>query len=174
MPRWILGLFLSFLFFLEGAAAQGVLPQAWGSPLVFIPQFAVSGIILLALYNGRYEGLAWGFVFGLLYDIVYGQVIGVHAFSTAVVGYVAGSIPRHIKLGPLVALLVTGLGQAGHLLLTYGWYRLFGITHMAWNEAVFFHVAPSVLFNAAAAFPVYLFMRWLVDRTETRRNRWFH
>ncbi|MDA8354149.1 MAG: rod shape-determining protein MreD [Firmicutes bacterium] len=165
MVVWILTGFLSFLFLLEGTVLQYVAPQAWGSPLVWIPQLVTSGVIILSLYRGRKSGMIFGFCFGLIHDVIYAQALGVYAFSTAAIGYVAGLISRQFFSGPLVALLTTGVCQAVHLLMSYGWFRLFNMTEMPWKMALFYHIIPSVLINMVVAYPVYRGVRWILKRS---------
>ncbi|SFS95958.1 rod shape-determining protein MreD [Marininema halotolerans] len=168
MVFWILIGFLSFLFLLDGTVLQPFLPQAWGSDFVFIPQLMVSGIILLSLHRGRRVGLLYGFFFGLLYDLSYGSTIGVYAFSTAVIGYIAGQISRQFVSGPIMALLTTGMGQAIHLLMVYSWYRLFELTQVGAHDAFMYRMFPSVLFNTVIAFPIYHGIQWIFRRYSPR------
>lgn len=164
MAAWIITGFLSFLFLLEGTVLQDLAPQAWGSPFIWIPQLVTSGIIILSLYQGRKSGLIYGLCFGLIHDVVYGQVIGVYAFSTAAIGYVAGQISRQFTSGPVVALLATGVCQGVHLSMVFGWFRLFNVTQMPWDEATLYHILPSLLINTVVAYPVYRVIRWIVGR----------
>ncbi|EGK14774.1 rod shape-determining protein MreD [Kroppenstedtia eburnea] len=164
MAAWMLTGFLSFLFLLEGTVLQDVAPQAWGSPFIWIPQPVTSGIIILSLIQGRKAGLIYGLCFGLIHDLVFGQVIGVYAFSTAAIGYMAGQISRQFVSGPIVALFATGICQAVHLLMVFGWYRLFNVTQMPWDESIIYHIIPSVLINTVVAYPVYRGIRWIVGR----------
>jgi rod shape-determining protein MreD len=168
MVVWLLIGLLSFLFLLEGTILQFLTPQAWGSAFVWIPQLVVSGVILSALYRGRQTGLTFGFCFGLLYDIVHGQAVGVYAFSTAAIGYITGQISRQFLSGPIVALLATGVGQGVHLFISYAWLRLFDLTRIGWEEAMIYHMLPSVLFNMVIAFPVYHCIRWIHRRYHPR------
>ncbi|PTX59394.1 rod shape-determining protein MreD [Melghirimyces profundicolus] len=173
MAVWLLTGFLSFLFLLEGTVLQELAPQAWGLPVVWIPQLVASGVIILSLYRGRKSGLRFGLCFGLLHDVVYGQAVGIYAFSTAATGYTAGLISRQFFSGPGVALLATGLCQAFHLLLSFGWFRLFNITELPWMEALIFHILPSVLINIVVAYPVYRGVRWMIRRTHPRSVQLF-
>ncbi|PTM58264.1 rod shape-determining protein MreD [Desmospora activa] len=168
MVIWFLIGLLSFLFLLEGTVFQMLVPQAWGSQLVWIPQLVVSGIIILSLYRGRREGLVYGFSFGLLQDLVYGQAIGIYAFSTAAVGYLIGQTSRQFLSGPTVALLATGVGQLFHLLISYAWFRLFDLTRIGWEEAFLYHILPSALLNMVVAFPIYKSIQWIYHRYHPR------
>lgn len=164
MAAWVLIGFLSFLFIMDGTVLQWLVPQAWGSNIVFISRLMVSGIIMLSLFQGRRSGLAYGFCFGLLYDMVYGQAIGVFAFTTACIGYISGLISRQFISGPIIALLATGISQSIHLIMSYGWLRLFDITLIGWLESLVYHIIPSVIFNTVIAFPVYLGIKWILKR----------
>lgn len=164
---FLIGL-LSFLFLLEGTVFQILVPQAWGSHIVWIPQLVVSGIILLSLHRDQQAGLLYGFCFGLLQDLIYGQVVGIYAFSTAAVGYIAGQFSRQMMSGPIVALVATGVGQSFHLLLSYAWFRLFDLTRIGWEEALLYHILPSTLLNMVVAFPIYKIIQWIYRRYHPR------
>jgi rod shape-determining protein MreD len=159
---------LFFLLVLEGTVLQWVLPQAWGSTIVIVPQLVVAGVVILSLFRGERAGLIYGFGFGLLYDVVYGPVLGMHAFTMAAVGYFAGLISRQFAPGAIVSLLTTSLSITVHLVMTYGLFRLFGLTDMDWNQALVYHVAPSVVFNVVAALPVDRVFRWVNQKWDTR------
>ncbi|SDW26150.1 rod shape-determining protein MreD [Marininema mesophilum] len=164
MSTWILIGFLSFLFLLDGTILPPFLPQDWGSDVVLIPQLVVSGIIILSLYRGRRIGLLYGFFFGLFYDLAYGGAVGIYAFSTASIGYIAGQISRQFVSGPIMALLTTGIGQAIHLSMVYGWVRLFQLTQVGINDAFIYRIIPSILFNTLIAFPIYHGIQWIFRR----------
>lgn len=160
--------FLFFLLVLEGTVLQWVLPQAWGSTVVIVPQLVVAGVVILSLFRGERAGLIYGFGFGLLHDVVYGPVLGMHAFTMSAVGYFSGLISRQFAPGAIVSLLTTTLSITVHLIMIFGLYRLFGLTDMNWNQALVYHVAPSVVLNAVAALPVDRVLRWGVRKLETR------
>ncbi|OYD08256.1 rod shape-determining protein MreD [Paludifilum halophilum] len=174
MAAWILVGFLSFLFLLEGTVLQLLAPQTWGSDIVWIPQLAVSGVIIVSLLRDRRLGLIYGFCFGLLHDVVFGDAIGVYAFTTAAVGYFGGLFSRQFVSGPIVALLVTGLNQGVHLTMSYAWFRLFGVTRIGWEDALGLHIVPSILLNTLVAFPVYLGVQWIFKRFHPHSVQMFH
>jgi rod shape-determining protein MreD len=128
----------------------------------------VAGVVILSLFRGERVGMIYGFGFGLLYDVVYGPVLGMHAFTMAAVGYFAGLISRQFAPGAIVSFLTTTLSIAVHLIMTFGLFRLIGLTNMDWNQALVYHIAPSVVLNAVAALPIYRVLRWGARKLETR------
>lgn len=166
--RAVLLVFLFFLLVLEGTVLQWVLPQAWGSTVVIVPQLVVAGVVILSLFRGEWTGLRYGFGFGLLYDVVYGPAVGMHTFTMAAVGYFSGLISRQFTPGSIVSFLITSLSLAVHLIMTFGLFRLFGLTNMDWGQAIVYHIAPSVVFNAVAALPIDRVLRWLVRKMDVR------
>ncbi|WP_164491658.1 rod shape-determining protein MreD [Staphylospora marina] len=152
IPR--LALFLFFVFLLEGSLAVWLLPQTWGSPFVVMPQWVLPGIVAAAEDLDERALMLTGAGFGLLHDIVYGPAIGIHAFCTGAAAWLSAKAAREF---PPVGWL-TGLTAASVLfvwfLMVYGWMVLFGFTAVSFDEALFFHIMPSVLFDAVTGYPV--------------------
>ncbi|MBA4496156.1 rod shape-determining protein MreD [Paenactinomyces guangxiensis] len=165
MKRFFAG-FLFFLFVMEGSVFQLLLPQAWGSSFVIIPQLVVSGIVVLSLYLKEQQAVLFGVGFGFLHDIVYGPALGIFAFSTGLTAWGTVHISRLFPPYPWIAGLIAILAQLSHLLLIYGWYRLFDFTQMPFFPSLFAHILPSVFFNIVWGFPIYQFMSWIYNKNK--------
>jgi rod shape-determining protein MreD len=61
-----------------------------------VPDVPVVLTVLLALRYGAEAGCLTGFALGLAQDAVAGGPLGLHALSKALVGFVAGDLPRWI------------------------------------------------------------------------------
>jgi rod shape-determining protein MreD len=80
------------------AVSGGTLAQS-----TVIPVFGVGGVVLdlpvvlvvlLALHRGPDVGCVTGFALGVAQDVVAGGPLGLQAFSKALVGFLAGELPR--------------------------------------------------------------------------------
>lgn len=84
------------LYFL--AISGGTLVQSTVVPLFgvggVVPDLPVVLVVLLALRRGPEAGCLSGFALGLAQDLVAGGPVGLQALSKAVVGFVAGDLPR--------------------------------------------------------------------------------
>ncbi len=147
--------FLLFLFLIQGSVLQLLLPQAWGSSFVVIPQLVLSGIVMLSMYRDEQEVYLFGFGFGLLHDIIYGPALGISALSTTFTAYVAVLISRYFPPHPGTGGLTNLIVQFIHLIIIYGWLCLFDFTQMSFFPAFSYHIIPSVLFNFVCGIPIY-------------------
>lgn len=159
MRRFFVG-FLFFLFLLQGSVFQLLLPQAWGSPFVVVPQLVLNAIVVLSLYLHERDGLLFGFVFGLLHDLVYGPALGISAFTTALVAYVTALVGKQFPPSLWIAGMTATLAQFSYLFIIYSWYRLFDFTQMPFLPAFTTHIVPSIIFNVSFGYPIY----WWVSR----------
>ncbi|WP_154986116.1 rod shape-determining protein MreD [Laceyella tengchongensis] len=160
--------FLLILFLLEGSVFQLLLPQAWGSTFVVIPQLVVSGIIVISLYLPKRYVLMFAFSFGLLHDIVYGPAWGVTAFTLAAVAYGTYLLANHFPPFVWIVGVAIVVGQCCYTLLVYGWYRLFGFTNMPFLFSFMTHIVPTLVFNAISAYPIFRFIHYVYMK---KRNR---
>lgn len=84
-----------------------------------VPDVPVVLTVLLALRYGAEAGCLTGFALGLAQDAVAGGPLGLHAVSKALVGFVAGDLPRWILVTrpivpvglAIVATVVDGLSR---------------------------------------------------------------
>ncbi len=155
MPRVWLTLTLLLLFLLEGTVLQLLTPSAWGLSWMTEPRFALVGVILIALFLGRREGLVYGMCFGFLQDVLFGKVIGFHTLSMMAAGYFAGLIFLLFHRSVAVVVATTVLVLFGHEWLLYSLYRLFSAAPVDVQWIVAKRILPSVGLNLAFALLVY-------------------
>jgi rod shape-determining protein MreD len=147
---------------------QWLLPQAWGSTFVIVPQLVVSGIIAISLYLPKRYVLSFSFIFGLLHDMVYGPALGISAVTLPLVAYGTYLVSRYIPPFQWVAGVVTAWGQLIYLTMIYGWYRLFDFTQMPFFPSFWNHIIPSTLFNVLLGYPIFKVIHWIYQK---KRNR---
>src|SRR4249920_864715 len=107
------------------AVSGGALVQCTVVPAVgvggIVPDVPVVLTLLLALRYGSEAGCLTGFALGLAQDAVAGGPLGLHALSKALLGFVAGDLPRWVLIArPIVpvglavlATIVDGLVRFG-------------------------------------------------------------
>jgi rod shape-determining protein MreD len=101
-----------------GALVQGTLVPVVGVAGV-VPDVPMVLALLLALRYGSEAGCLAGFALGLAQDTLAGGPLGLHALSKALIGFVAGDLPRWVLVArPLVpvglavvATVVDGLAR---------------------------------------------------------------
>ena len=105
------------------AVSGGALVQFTVVPVVgvagVVPDLPIVLTVLLALRFGAEAGCLTGFALGLAQDAVAGGPLGLHALSKALVGFVAGDLPRWILVTrpivpvglAIVATVVDGLAR---------------------------------------------------------------
>ncbi len=134
------------LYFL--AISGGTLVQSTVVPLFGIggvsPDLPVVLVILLALRRGSEAGCLLGFALGLAQDAVAGGPLGLQALSKAVIGFVAGDLPRWC----LVSNPVVPIGAAVLLTVADGVLR-FAVMQFFHYPAAFGDVLAGVILPQA-------------------------
>jgi rod shape-determining protein MreD len=144
-----------FLFILEGTIMPWLIPEAWSARLV--PHFTFVFVLYSALYGGRHTALILGLCFGFLQDIVYyGHMIGVHAFSMGLCGYLTGLLLERRRAPLIMALSVIGMGCLLYDGTAYMIYRVFEITHDLYAYALIQYMMPSMFLQLGFALAVYI------------------
>ncbi|MBN3525660.1 rod shape-determining protein MreD [Paenibacillus apiarius] len=160
--NWMIG-FMFILFLLEGTVMPVLIPDAWQGRIV--PQFVFMVILYHAVYQHRHTSLLMGLGFGFLQDIVYyGHMIGPHAFSMGLLGYLVGLLftSRNATLFTMMAIAV--FGSFAHQTILFAVYSLFGINHMTYEYALFDFMIPSLFVQLVFALAIYVPMRTWFDR----------
>lgn len=168
MPRFLLSLLVLLLFLLESTVFQFLIPHsgAWN----ILPRFALVGVIMIALFLGRREGLLYGFVFGLLQDVLFGQVIGVYTLSMMIAGYFSGLILMLFHRSIAVVASTVALILFGHEWLLYSIYRLFLTTTVDVQWIISNQILPSVGANLFFAILLYYPLFKLSDGINLRKQ----
>lgn len=153
MPRFLLSLLILLLFLLEGTVFQFIVPHQGEWHL--LPRFALVGVIMIALFLGRREGLIYGFVVGLLQDVLFGQIIGVYTLSMMIAGYFSGLILLLFHRSVAMVASTAALILFAHEWLLYSIFRLFFTTTVDVQWIVSNQILPSVGANLVFAMVIY-------------------
>jgi rod shape-determining protein MreD len=112
------------------AVSGGALVQCTVVPVVgvggIVPDVPVILTVLLALRYGSEAGCLTGFALGLAQDAVAGGPLGLHALSKALLGFVAGDLPRWVLVTrPAIPIGVAVLATIVDGLVRFGLLQLF-------------------------------------------------
>ncbi len=170
MPRFLLSLMLLLVFLMEGTVFQFVLPHGGEMSLTILPRFALVGVIMIALFLGRREGLIYGLCIGFLQDVLYGHMIGVYTLSMMIAGYFAGLILLLFHRSLAVVVTTVALVLFGHEWLLYSIYRLFLSPPFDVQWILTKQILPTVGVNLLFAMLIYYPLLKLVDAINLRKQ----
>ncbi|GED13318.1 rod shape-determining protein MreD [Aneurinibacillus migulanus] len=159
-----------FLFLIEGTIAQVFAPEVWGLPWIVVPRFVLVGVVFIGLYAGRRKALYFGLFFGLLYDVVYTEVIGVYAFATAVLGYLAGLSSRYFHQSWFLVLVNVLLVVLVNEWLVYQVYHLFNRASMEALTLLLKEMVPTTVFNTLFAMLIFRPMSKLMNKSRINQE----
>lgn len=149
MRKFLLPLFLLFLFIVESLFVQFLPGQAFHSERIFVPHFLIVAIFFLTIYGSEKHGILYGMAFGLLFDVVYTEIIGIYLFLFPFVAYVITKLMKifqnNIFLGSLMTLFGIALVELG----SYEMNMLIHITNMDFMTFLNLRLFPTLLLNAA-------------------------
>ena len=116
------------LYFL--AISGGTLVQSTVVPVLgvggVVPDLPVVLVVLLALRRGPEVGCLTGFALGLIQDAIVGGPLGLQALSKAVIGFVAGGLPRWwLVSNPVVPITAAVLATVVDGVLRFAVLQLF-------------------------------------------------
>lgn len=163
--RWsiLIGVLISF-FVLEGTLVQVISLNASGGSFHILPRFVLVLLIYISLFIGRRRAFILGLLFGLFIDIQYSDVIGVYAFSLAIIPYVSALAYQYFQLNIVLIILTVLLSVYAHETMNYYLFELFGLAggSFEWRQHI-----PTAIFNAVFALliyrPVYYFLERMMD-----------
>lgn len=165
MNHFLFLLTIFLLFVIEGTVVQIFSPERWGLSMMIIPRFVVVMVIYSALYLGRIQGLFIGLTFGLLYDVVYGEVIGIHAFAMAIVGYFSGLTFKVFQQSYVIILATIFISLFVHEFIIYALLSLIDYIDMGLKFFFFKKVIPTtalnLIFALLIAYPVNMILTQL-------------
>lgn len=141
-----------------------------------VPHLAIAGaqpdlVLILVVLVGFSEGSAWsslyGFGGGVVQDILGGQVVGLSAFSKAIVGFASGLVERTIfvenVLLPMGAIFVASIVND----FSYAGFNFLLGEQIALSKLFFDIALPTAAYNALLMPLVYLiYNRFALPRTE--------
>jgi len=114
----------------ELAVSGGALVPCTVVPVVgvggIVPDVPVVLTVLLALRYGSEAGCLTGFALGLAQDAVAGGPLGLHALSKALLGFIAGDLPRWVLVTrPAIPIGIAILATVVDGLVRFGLLQLF-------------------------------------------------
>jgi rod shape-determining protein MreD len=135
------------------AVSGGTLVQSTLAPLLgvggVVPDVPVVLVVLMGLRQGPEVGCLLGFALGLAEDVVAGGPLGLHALSKALLGFVAGALPRWFLVGkPVVAIVATALATVADGTVRFALLQLFQYP-APFSELFARVILPQAGYNAA-------------------------
>lgn len=151
--RWgiLIGLMI-FLSILEGTVFQVFSVNAREGSFVVLPRFVLVLLVFISLYLGRRRAFILGLIFGLMFDIQYSDVIGVYAFSMAVIPYLSALAYQYFQLNAILIILTVFISVFVHETLNFYLFELFALTKEPYHWMT--HV-PTSLCNTGIAILAY-------------------
>jgi rod shape-determining protein MreD len=141
---------LYFLAISGGTLVQSTLVPVLGFRGV-VPDLPIVLVVLLALRRGPEAGCLTGFALGLIQDAIVGGPLGLQAFSKAVVGFVAGELPRWwLVSNPLVPIAAAVLATVADGALRFAALQLFHYP-AAFGELLGSVILPQAGYNGILA-----------------------
>ncbi|RXT14722.1 rod shape-determining protein MreD [Ammoniphilus sp. CFH 90114] len=167
--RWgILFAGLLGLFVLEGTVFQVFHLQAYGREVAVLPRFLLVVLIFVSLYLGRRRAFLFGLLFGLFFDIQYCDVIGVYAFTMALIPYLSALAYQYFQLNVLLIMITVLLGVFMHESAVFLLFELFGLTGYPYH---WLDYVPTALLNAGFAILAYRPLNhWLEKMVDSRQD----
>jgi rod shape-determining protein MreD len=110
-----------------------------------VPDVPLVLVVMLALRRGAEVGCLTGFALGLAQDVLVGGPLGLQAFSKAMIGFVAGELPRFcLVTNPIVPVVAAVLATVADATLRFAVLQLF------YYPAAFGELFASVILPQAA------------------------
>lgn len=112
------------------AISGGTLVQSTVAPIVgvvgVVPDVPLVLVVLLALRRGAEVACLTGFALGLVQDVIVGGPLGLQALSKAVIGFVAGELPRfYLVSNPVVPVVTAVVATVADATLRFAVLQLF-------------------------------------------------
>lgn len=167
--RWsILLAGLLGLFIVEGTVFQVLQAQAHHEDWFFLPRFSLVALIFISLYLGRRRAFILGLLFGLFFDVQYCDVIGVYAFTMALVPYLSSLAYQYFQLNVLLIMITVFLGVWFHETAVFFLFHLFGLTGSAYH---WLDYVPTAGVNTLFAVLIYRPLnQWLEEMADSRQD----
>jgi rod shape-determining protein MreD len=124
------------------------------------PDIPLIMVVLLALRRGAESGCLAGFAVGLMEDVAGGGLVGVQAFTKAMVGFAIGSAaPRLRVTQPVVQVSGLVLLSVGEALMRFALLKVFHF-RAPFGELMTYVVLPQALYNGFIGSALALAMAW--------------
>jgi len=151
MKKTVIFIFLVILVLILQGVLIGRIQLRWGRP-----DLPLILLIFWAWHNNWKQGLIAGFVIGLLVDILFFPLMGLNAFSLALVGFLVAEIRERVYQDNVIffILLVGAATVLNGIILSF-WLLVFNISP-SFLEKIVFIVFPTLLYNCIISFPIFL------------------
>ena len=147
MRRFILPLILFTLFIIEGTIMQVFAPDRYGQDFLVIPRFAFIIVVFISIFWGRTTGTVYALILGVMEDVIYTQLLGVYAFSMALVVYLLAFSYKIFKTNVLLLMITAIVATIFLDYLVYGIYSIIGITDFFHDRFFYVRLLPSIVVN---------------------------
>lgn len=151
MKKTVIFIFLVILVLILQGVLIGRIQLRWGRP-----DLPLILLIFWAWHNNWKQGLIAGFVIGLLVDILFFPLLGLNAFSLALVGFLVAEIRERVYQDNVIFFIIL-IGAAtvlNGIILSF-WLLVFNISP-SFLEKIVFIVFPTLLYNCIISFPIFL------------------
>jgi len=151
MKKTVIFIFLVILVLILQGVLIGRIQLRWGRP-----DLPLILLIFWAWHNNWKQGLIAGFIIGLLIDILFFPLLGLNAFSLALVGFLVAEIRERVYQDNVIffVLLIGAATVLNGIILSF-WLLVFSISP-SFLEKIVFIVFPTLLYNCIISFPIYL------------------
>lgn len=151
MKKTVIFIFLVILVLILQGVLIGRIQLRWGRP-----DLPLILLIFWAWHNNWKQGLIAGFVIGLLVDILFFPLLGLNAFSLALVGFLVAEIRERVYQDNVIffILLIGAATVLNGIVLSF-WLLVFNISP-SFLEKIVFIVFPTLLYNCIISFPIFL------------------
>ncbi|TET86142.1 rod shape-determining protein MreD [Candidatus Aerophobetes bacterium] len=151
MKKTVIFIFLVILVLILQGVLIGRIQLRWGRP-----DLPLILLIFWAWHNNWKQGLIAGFVIGLLVDILFFPLLGLNAFSLALVGFLVAEIRERVYQDNVIffILLIGAATVLNGIILSF-WLLVFNISP-SFLEKIVFIVFPTLLYNCIISFPIFL------------------
>ena len=151
MKKTIIFVLLVILVLILQGVLIGRIQLRWGRP-----DLPLILLIFWAWHNNWKQGLIAGFVIGLLVDILFFPLLGLNAFSLALIGFlVAETRERVYQDNVIFFILLIGAATVLNGIILSFWLLVFNISP-SFLEKIVFIVFPTLLYNCIISFPIFL------------------
>ena len=151
MKKTVIFIFLVILVLILQGVLIGRIQLRWGRP-----DLPLILLIFWAWHNNWKQGLIAGFIIGLLVDILFFPLLGLNAFSLALVGFLVAEMRERVYQDNVIffILLIGAATVLNGIILSF-WLLVFNISP-SFLEKIVFIVFPTLLYNCIISFPIFL------------------
>ncbi len=158
MKKTVVFIFLVILVLILQGVLIGKVQLRWGRP-----DLPLILLVFWAWHNNWKQGLIAGFVIGLLVDILFFPLLGLNAFSLALVGFLVAEIRGRVYQDNVIFfILLIGAATVLNVIILSFWLLVFKISP-SFLEKIVFIMFPALLYNCIIGFPIFLLreISWL-------------